>query len=99
MRTFLNGSVIPSEGEIIVEGNTFLPYDFFDPLSCVDFIEEKCHHIKHSLKMLEKTKGHIYLTCPVAGERLMISATEVDIKIIDGLLIQRSLYSLDKPLS
>lgn len=79
---------------MIIHTDTFIPYEFDNIDKVVKFIIERASSIPKSLRLLEKTKEHLYLRCPIAGDYLEIIGTENELDTIHNKLTLGNWYRL-----
>lgn len=84
------------EGNLLVIGDTFLPYDFLTWRECCNFLIDKCYGVTRGMTLVEKDKGHLELRCPLTGEYLTVLACEEDLERIHTTFILQNLYRRDK---
>ena len=84
------------EGNILVIGDTFLPYDFMTWRECCNFLIDKCYGMKKAMTLIAKDKEHLEMRCPLTGEYLTVLANQYDLEHIHRTFILQNLYRLDK---
>lgn len=84
------------EGNLLVIGDTYLPYDFMTWRECCNFLIDRCYGIKRSMTLVAKDKEHLEMRCPLTGEYLTILASEKDLEQIHRTFILQNLYRREK---
>jgi hypothetical protein len=84
------------EGEILVIGDTFAPYDFTNWRECVNYLIDKNYGIKRGMSLIQKDKEHLELRCPLTGEYLTVLASPENLEKIHTQLIIQNLYRPNK---
>lgn len=84
------------EGNLLVIGDTFSPYDFLTWQECCNFLIDKCYGMKKAMARINKDKEHLELRCPLTGEYLTVLGSTADLERIDRTFILQNLYRLDK---
>jgi hypothetical protein len=84
------------EGNLLVIGDTFLPYDFMNWRECANFLIDKCYGMKRAMSLITKDKEHLELRCPLTGEYLTVLASTKDLERIHNEFILQNLYRRDK---
>lgn len=90
--TYLDGSTNILPGNMLVLGDTFVPYDFFNWQECANFLIDKCYGMKRAMILVEKDKEHLDLRCPLTGEYLTVLGSELDLTRVHQVLIRQNLY-------
>lgn len=80
------------EGNLLVIGEDYSPYDFIKWQECANFLIEKCYGMKRAMILIEKDKEHLELRCPLTGEYLTVLASEDDLEQIHRVFILQNLY-------
>lgn len=62
-----------------IQTNTFIPYEFSTKREAFQYITDRAHGIKHSLRIVEKNTGHLIVRCPMSGEYIEVYGTEEEI--------------------
>lgn len=84
------------EGNLLVIGDSFLPYDFFNWRECCNFLIDKCYGMKRAMILIAKDKEHLEMRCPLTGEYLTVLASPEDLERINRTFILQNLYRPDK---
>lgn len=84
------------EGNLLVIGDTFLPYDFLNWRECCNFLIDKCYNLKRAMTLVTKDNEHLELRCPLTGEYLTVLASPEDLENIHRTFILQNLYRHDK---
>lgn len=84
------------EGNLLVIGDTYLPYDFFTWKECCNYLIDKCYGMKKAMTLVLKDKEHLELRCPLTGEYLTVLASPEDIERIHRTFILQNLYRPNK---
>ena len=84
------------EGNLLVIGDNFLPYDFMHWRECCNFLIDKCYGMKRAMILIQKDKEHLELRCPLTGEYLTVLASAEDLECIHRVFILQNLYRLCK---
>lgn len=84
------------EGNLLVIGDTFLPYDFLNWRECCNFLIDKCYGLKRAMTLVIKDNEHLELRCPLTGEYLTVLASPEDLENIHRTFILQNLYRPDK---
>lgn len=84
------------EGNLLVIGDTFSPYDFLSWRECCNFLIDKCYGVTRGMTLLKKDKEHLEMRCPLTGEYLTVLASTEDLERIHRTFILQNLYRLDK---
>lgn len=84
------------EGNLLVIGDTFLPYDFMNWRECCNFLIDKCYGMKKAMTLVAKDKEHLEMRCPLTGEYLTVLGSTDDLERIDREFILQNLYRRDK---
>ena len=92
--TRLGESII--EGNLLVIGDNFSPYDFLNWRECCNFLIDKCYGMKRAMTLVEKDKEHLEMRCPLTGEYLTILAGPEDLERIHRTFILQNLYRQDR---
>lgn len=79
-------------GELLVIGDTFLPYDFMNWRECCNYLIDKCYGMKRAMTLIKKDKEHLELRCPLTGEYLTVLASEENLENIHRVFILQNLY-------
>lgn len=80
------------EGELLVIGDTFLPYDFLNWRECCNYLIDKCYGMKRAMTLVERDKEHLELRCPLTGEYLTVLASADHLEKIHTTFILQNLY-------
>lgn len=80
------------EGNLLVIGDTYSPYDFMTWRECCNFLIDKCYGMTKAMTLVEKDKEHLELRCPLTGEYLTVLASEEDLERIHRTFILQNLY-------
>jgi hypothetical protein len=80
------------EGNLLVIGDTFSPYDFMNWKECCNFLIDKCYGMKRAMLLIKKDKEHLELRCPLTGEYLTVLASTEDLERIHREFILQNLY-------
>lgn len=80
------------EGNLLVIGDTFLPYDFHNWRECCNYLIDKCYGMQRAMTLIKKDKEHLELRCPLTGEYLTVLASPEDLEQIHTTLILQNLY-------
>lgn len=91
---YKNESII--EGNILVIGEEYAPYDFLNWREAANFLIDKCYGLKRAMRLTEKDKEHLEMRCPLTGEYLTVLGSEDDLENIHRLFILHNLYRHDK---
>ncbi len=84
------------EGNLLVIGDTSLPYDFLNWRECCNFLIEKCYGVKRAMTLIDKDEEHLELRCPLTGEYLTVLGSTSDLERIHRTLILQNLYRPDR---
>ena len=84
------------EGNLLVIGDTFLPYDFMTWRECCNYLIDKCYGMTRAMTLVIKDKEHLELRCPLTGEYLTVLASAEDLECIHNTFILQNLYRRDK---
>lgn len=74
--------------------DTYIPYEFSSRNECLRYIEDRCHRLKKSLRLVEKDNEHLTVRCPLSGDYLDVVGSEDDLKWLDEQLHKRQWYRL-----
>ena len=96
MRTKIKLGESLIEGNLLVIGDTYSPYDFLTWRECCNFLIDKCYGMKAAMTLLVKDKEHLDLRCPLTGEYLTVLASTEDLERIHRTFILQNLYRRDK---
>lgn len=77
--------------KIINEDNVEFEYSKF---LCLKYLQDRCNNIKHSLRLVEKNKGHLKVRCPLSGEYLVVNGTIEEINWLHEQLTYRQFYRI-----
>lgn len=80
------------EGNILLIGDDYAPYDFFNWRECGNFLIDKCYGMKKAMTFIKKDKEHLEVRCPLTGEYLTVLASPEDLENIHNMLIVQNLY-------
>ena len=80
---------------MLIMTDTFIPYDFNCKEKCLQYVVERCHNIRHSLRLVDMDDEHIRVRCPIVGDYLNIIGSEEDLKWLHNMLIEQSWYRTD----
>lgn len=84
------------EGNLLVIGDTFSPYDFMTWRECCNYLIDKCYGMKAAMILVTKDKEHLELRCPLTGEYLTVLASSENLERIHNTFILHNLYRRDK---
>jgi hypothetical protein len=84
------------EGNLLVIGDTFLPYDFLNWRECCNFLIDKCYGMTRAMTLVAKDKEHLEMRCPLTGEYLTVLGAPEDLEHIHRTFILQNLYRHDK---
>lgn len=84
------------EGNLLVIGDDFSPYDFTNWRECCNFLIDKCYGMKRAMTLIQKDKEHLEMRCPLTGEYLTILACPEDLERVHRTFILQNLYRRDK---
>lgn len=84
------------EGNILIIGDSFLPYDFRNWREAANYVIDRCCGVIRGLDLIEKNKEHLEVRCPLGGEYLDIVGSEEDLEMIHRTLILQNLYRHSK---
>lgn len=85
------------QGELLVIGDTFQPYDFLTWRECCNFLIDKCYGMKRAMTLVNRDKEHLELRCPLTGEYLTVLGSEENLENIHRTFILQNLYRSVKP--
>lgn len=77
----------------IIDKWLFNPIVFLDPEDYVRYIGQRCRD-KHSLRRVQRTKGHLMLKCPLVGDILDVVGTDEDLTWLDDRLKDDGWYRI-----
>lgn len=77
-----------------IHNNTFVPFEFKVKEDCYQYITERCHGIKKSLKLMEMDNEHLTLRCPLSGDYLDVTGTPAELAWLNQTLRVRRWYRL-----
>lgn len=80
------------EGELLVIGDTFVPYDFTNWRECCNFLIDKCYGMKRAMTLIKRDKEHLEMRCPLTGEYLTVLASPENLELIHRQFILMNLY-------
>lgn len=80
------------EGNLLVIGDTFSPYDFLNWKECCNFLIDKCYGMKRAMLLIKKDKEHLEMRCPLTGEYLTVLGCTEDLERIHRTFILQNLY-------
>ena len=80
------------EGNLLVIGDTFSPYDFMNWRECANFLIDKCYGTTRAMTLIAKDKEHLEMRCPLTGEYLTVLASPEDLERIHRTFILQNLY-------
>lgn len=95
--TYKRGQTV-IEGNILIIGDDYAPYDFFNWREACNFLIDKCYGMKRAMKLIEKDKEHLEVRCPLTGEYLTVLGDSDDLEHIHTTLILQNLYRRDRHL-
>lgn len=72
--------------------DTYIPYEFDDKTQCLNYILERCHKLKKSLKLIEMDSEHITVKCPLSADYLDIIGDENELYWLHVKLSQGNWY-------
>lgn len=84
------------EGNLLVIGDDFTPYDFMTWRECCNFLIDKCYGMSRAMTLIKKDKEHLEMRCPLTGEYLTVLASTEDLERIHRTFILQNLYRLYK---
>lgn len=84
------------EGNLLVIGDTFTPYDFLNWRECCNFLIDKCYGMTKAMSLIKKDKEHLEMRCPLTGEYLTVLGSPEDLEHIHRTFILQNLYRLCK---
>ena len=82
------------EGNLLVIGDTFTPYDFLTWRECCNFLIDKCYGMTRAMLLIKKDKEHLEMRCPLTGEYLTVLGSPDDLEHIHRVFILQNLYRL-----
>ena len=77
---------------MVIISDTYVPYEFDDRRKCFDFIVERCHNLKKSLRFVEMDNEHLTVRCPLSGDYLDIVGTQSELDWLHCELTKRQWY-------
>lgn len=80
------------EGNLLVIGDTFLPYNFLNWRECCNFLIDKCYDMTRAMTLITKDKEHLEMRCPLTGEYLTVLGAPEDLERIHRTFILQNLY-------
>lgn len=80
------------EGNLLVIGDTFLPYNFLNWRECCNFLIDKCYGMTRAMTLITKDKEHLEMRCPLTGEYLTVLGAPEDLERIHRTFILQNLY-------
>ena len=80
------------EGNLLVIGDSYLPYDFMTWRECCNFLIDKCYGMTKAMTLIEKDKEHLEMRCPLTGEYLTVLGSPEDLEQIHTTFILQNLY-------
>ena len=80
------------EGNLLVIGDTFIPYDFMTWRECCNFLIDKCYGMTKAMTLVKKDKEHLEMRCPLTGEYLTVLGSTEDLEAIHRTFILQNLY-------
>ena len=80
------------EGNLLVIGDDFSPYDFLHWRECCNFLIDKCYGMTKAMTLIQKDKEHLEMRCPLTGEYLTVLASTEDLERIHRTFILQNLY-------
>ena len=80
------------EGNLLVIGDTFTPYDFTTWRECCNFLIDKCYGMTKAMTLIKKDKEHLEMRCPLTGEYLTVLGSTEDLESIHRTFILQNLY-------
>jgi hypothetical protein len=80
------------EGNLLVIGDTFTPYDFLTWRECCNFLIDKCYGMTKAMTLVKKDKEHLEMRCPLTGEYLTVLGSTEDLEHIHRTFILQNLY-------
>lgn len=92
----MNDSPQIQQGELLVIGDTYQPYDFLDWRTCCNFLIDKCYNMKRAMTLIRKDKEHLEMRCPLTGEYLTVLGSEENLENIHRTFILQNLYRSTK---
>lgn len=81
---------------MVIFTDSFIPYEFENKRKCYEYIVERSHGIKKSLKFIEMDAEHLKVRCPVSGDYLEIIGSEEDLNWLHSELTKKEIYKLGK---
>lgn len=83
-------------GNILVITEDYLHYDFMTWQECANFLIDKCYGLKRAMTLVEKTKEHLVMRCPLTGEDIEVLGSSHDLECIHTNFILQNLYRHNK---
>ena len=80
------------EGNLLVIGDTFAPYNFRHWRECCNFLIDKCYGMTRAMTLIQKDKEHLEMRCPLTGEHLTVLGAPEDLERIHRTFILQNLY-------
>ena len=77
---------------MVIISDTYVPYEFDDRRKCFDFIVERCHNLKKSLRFVEMDNEHLTVRCPLSGDYLDVVGTQSELDWLHCELTKRQWY-------
>ena len=84
------------EGNILIIGDTYTPYDFNNWREACNYLYDKCYGITRAMTLIKKDKEHLEMRCPLTGEYLTVLGSPEDLEHIHRTFILQNLYRLYK---
>lgn len=80
------------EGELLVVGDDYVPYDFRNWQECCNFLIDKCYGMRRAMILTERDKEHLEMRCPLTGEYLTVLGSTENLEHIHKTFILQNLY-------
>lgn len=84
------------QGNLLVIGDTYSPYDFLNWRECCNFLIDKCYGMKRAMTLVNKDKEHLEVRCPLTGEYLTVLASPENLEYIYTTLVLQNLFRHDR---
>lgn len=74
--------------------DTFIPYEFKTKREAFDYVVERCHGLKKSLRFVEMDEEHLVVRCPIVADYLEITGTPEELNWLHAELTKREWYRI-----
>lgn len=74
--------------------DTYIPFKFNRKEDCYNYIVERAHQIKKSLRLIEANNEHLTIRCPLSGDYLDVTGTPQELAWLNSKLNINNWYRI-----